>query len=135
MADVLNRITRQFLRSVNTPDYSPAEWIWNPDMSPVEGVSAKYWIITGDVVSEMDAGEKAAVDLAALEASRDSIIAEIDQLEGVLRQVVKMMVGEINILRQQFNATTAEVPQLTTTTFGDRTLAQVKTQLRNSLGT
>jgi hypothetical protein len=51
-----------------------------------------------------------------------------------MRQLSKLMVDEINILRQQFNTTTSEAGQLTTTTFADRTLAQVKAQLRSDLG-
>ena len=47
----------------------------------------------------------------------------------------KLIVSEINILRQQFNTSTGEVLQLTTTNFSDRTLTQVKNQLRNDLGT
>jgi len=89
----------------------------------------------GDVVSEMDQAEKDAVDAALQSAARDAAIqAEIDDLESVLRQVVILMVDEINILRQQFNTTTAESAELTDTAFADRTLAQVKTQLRNDLG-
>lgn len=35
MADVLNRITREFIQSANTPDYPVADWIHNPDLSAV----------------------------------------------------------------------------------------------------
>lgn len=145
MADVLNRTTRQYLKSVNTPDYPPAEWIINPDMSPVEGVPNRYWIITGDVVSEMSTGEKAIVDLALLEARRDSIIARLDELEALDRQLVIMEVCEFNKLRQwlvnfqaavaaagnlgQLQASVAALP-----TLNDITFAQVKAQLRDSLG-
>jgi len=44
-----------------------------------------------------------------------------------------ILVDEINILRQQFNDTTAEVPQLTTTTFQPRTLAQLRTAILNRI--
>ena len=77
-----------------------------------------------------------AVDAVLLAAARDDLIAgQIDNLEDVLRQVVKMIVDEFNILRQQFNTTTAESNQLTDTTFTNRTLAQVRNQLRSRLGT
>ena len=68
MANVLNRATKQFIRSVNTPDYDPAAWIINPDVSKVVGVPTKYWDIQGNTVSEMDAAEKALVDKAESDA-------------------------------------------------------------------
>lgn len=62
MADVLHRTTKDFKRSVNTPEYDPATWIINPDLSAVQGVFRKYWKIDGDTVSEMTQAEKDAVD-------------------------------------------------------------------------
>ena len=62
MADVLNRLTKQLLLSVNTPDYPPTEWIVNPDLSQVAGVPWRYWKIVGESVVEMTAEEKAIVD-------------------------------------------------------------------------
>lgn len=62
MADVLNRLTKQFLRSVNTPDYPEADWIINPDLSRVDGIPWRYWKIVGDAVVEMTTEEKAIVD-------------------------------------------------------------------------
>ena len=61
MADVLNRLTKQLLLSVNTPDYPAIEWIINPDLSQVATVPWKYWKIVGDLVVEMTAEEKAIV--------------------------------------------------------------------------
>lgn len=45
MATVLNRETKQVLHSVNTPEYPIAEWVINPDLSQVQGVPSKYWVI------------------------------------------------------------------------------------------
>jgi len=64
MADVLNRTTLQYLRSVNTPDYPTVDWVINPDLTPVVGVPQKYWKLTGDILSEMTQPEKDAVDAA-----------------------------------------------------------------------
>lgn len=64
MANVLNRTTKQYITSANTPDYPTADWIINPDLSGVSGVPSKYWKITGDVVTEMNQTEKDAVDAA-----------------------------------------------------------------------
>ena len=101
---------------------SNAEWIYNPDMSAVEGVPSKYLVIIGDIVSEMSQGEKDAVDVAILAARRDAMVnGAIDDLEGDLRQLVKVMISEINILRRQHG-------------LPDRTIAQFKAQIRNGYG-
>lgn len=137
MGDYLHRTTKQYLQSWSPNDLPEplANYIEDPDLSAVVGVPPKYWVITGDVITEMSQGEKDAVDAALLSAARDAEIqAQIDNLESVLRQLVILMVDEINILRQQFNTTTAEVSQATNTAFADRTLIQVRNQLRNGLG-
>lgn len=64
MADVINRTTKAYLRSVNTPDYPTADWIVNPDLSSLVEVPQKYWKVVGDTVVEMDQSEKDAVDAA-----------------------------------------------------------------------
>lgn len=124
MGNFLHRTTKQFLQSVSPNELQEAieNYISQPDMSAVEGVSSIYWIITGDIVSEMNQGEKDAVDAAALTARRDAAInAAIDNLEGDLRQLVKLMISEINILRTEHS-------------LPDRTLAQFKTQIRSGYG-
>ena len=101
---------------------SNSEWIYNPDMSTVEGVPAKYLVITGDIVTEMSQVEKDAVDAAILTARRDAVVdAVMDNLEGDLRQLVRLMISEINILRTQHG-------------LPDRTMAQFKIQIRNGYG-
>ncbi len=62
MADVINRTTKQYLKSVNTPDYPTEDWIINPDLSALGSVAQKYWKIVDDTVVEMDAGEKVTED-------------------------------------------------------------------------
>ena len=56
MSNVLNRITQQYLVSVNTPDYSVVEWIINPVLPDC---AKKWWVIEGDLVREMTDTEKA----------------------------------------------------------------------------
>ena len=135
----LNRATRQFLRQISSggmEEKFPAEsfhdangeplgnanWIHAPDMSPVTGVPPRYWIITGDTVSEMDAAAKAVVDAAALTASRDSKIARLDSVEDDDRQILNVLIKEFNILRALHG-------------LPDRTLAQLRTAIRNGYGT
>lgn len=55
MANVINKITRQYLKSVNTPDYPLNKWIANPVLPECD---PKYYIIEGDLVREMDQSEK-----------------------------------------------------------------------------
>ena len=62
MADVLNRVTKQFLRSVNTPDYPAEDWIINPDLTEVAAVPWRYWKIVGDAVLPMTQAEREEVD-------------------------------------------------------------------------
>ena len=125
MGDFVHRTTKQYLQSISPNDLPEplANYIENPDLSNVVGVPNQYWVITGDVITEMSQGEKDAVDAQILSDARDAVIqAEIDNLESVLRQVVVLMVDELNILRSQHG-------------LADRTLAQVKAQLRSDLGT
>lgn len=94
MGNVLHRTSKAFLKSVNTPDYDSGTYAINPaDTAALEagGVPTKYWKLTGvhptETASEMDAGEKAAVDndpdtLAATKALR---IAEVD---GVTQDII-----------------------------------------------
>ena len=120
----LHRTTKQLLTSVASADLPEAQanYIEEPDLSPVAGVSSIYWTITGDIVSEMSQGEKDAVDAAALTARRDSAVDRaVDDLEGDLRQLVKLMISEINILRAQHS-------------LADRTIAQFKAQIRSGYG-
>ena len=125
MGDYLHRTTKVYRQSIS-PNELPeplANYIEDPDLSAVVGVSSMYWIITGDVITEMSQGEKDALDAFLLSAARDAEIqAEIDALESTMRQLVKLMVSELNILRAEHG-------------LPDRTFEQVKTQLRNDLGT
>jgi len=62
MANVLNRTTKQYLTSVNTPDYPIGSWIHNPDLSLVIGWPNRYWTITGDVVTLQPLPDREATD-------------------------------------------------------------------------
>ena len=57
MSNVINKLTKQYLRSVNTPDYPKSEWIINPILPKCD---KKFWIIEGDTVVEMTDVEKDA---------------------------------------------------------------------------
>ena len=148
----LNRTTKQLILNTSPSDMgmaapeSDATWIYDPDLSAITGVLSKYWIITGDAVSEMSQAQKDAVDEAELTASRDlSIQVQIDDLETVLRQVVILTVGELNDLRQWIESYKTEVANASSLSdlqtrvaalpnMPDRQFSVVKTQLRNALG-
>lgn len=62
-------LTHQVVRSANTPDYPTADWLINPaGIAALDAaeVPEKYWDVVASDVEEMDAGEKAAVDAAAV---------------------------------------------------------------------
>ena len=71
MSDVVNRITCEHLKSVNTPDYPIEDWVINPDLSSLSDIPTKYWKCEGDLVLEMTQGEKDVVD-ATIEAEQAS---------------------------------------------------------------
>jgi hypothetical protein len=82
MASVLNRTTKQFLGSVNTPDFPPADWIINPDLSAVTGEPNKYWIIDppgSDIVRLATPAEQAVIDAAIGQATT---VSDRDQASG-----------------------------------------------------
>jgi hypothetical protein len=77
MASVLNRTTKKYLPSANTPDYDPTDWIIDPDLSAVSGVPNKYWKLVGDTVSEMSTQEKADMDAYI---AANTAVAEVKQV-------------------------------------------------------
>ncbi len=64
MASVLNRVTKEFIRFVNTPDYPEEDWIINPVIP--EGVDPRYLAIQGDELVPLQGPEKDAVDAEVL---------------------------------------------------------------------
>ena len=121
MATVLNRTTKQLIASANTPDYPIAQWIIEPDLSAVSGFSSKYWTITGDSVTLMSTSQRDTVDAADLSAARDAQAAQLDAIESEVRAFALVVLDEINTLRTALSLPT-------------RTIAQLKTAVRNKLG-
>lgn len=80
MSNVLNRTTKQYLVSVNTPDYPETDWIINPDLSKVDNVPLKYWDIKGDTVDVLDQAAKDVVDAAALPAVQAAKARELSDV-------------------------------------------------------
>jgi len=112
MANVLNRSTKQFITSANTPDYPVGEWIINPDMSAVVGEPSKYWIITGDNVTLMDQAARDAVDAAEETAQLDSIADELDQTRTIMRAFAEVVLDQVNDLRADHGRNALTLAQL-----------------------
>lgn len=90
MASVINRITKEFLESVNTPDYSPTDWIINPDLSSVNGILEKYWIINGNTVRPATTEEQSQID-------------ELADYQGLTITEIKAKINnEINVYRDTY---------------------------------
>ena len=145
MASALNRTTKQYLTSVNTPDYPVADWIIDPDLSAVVGFPSIYWVITGDVVTLMTQVERDAVDATILEASRDALISEIDNVEDILRAFANVLLDELNahatkmaeissIVDGAGNYSAFVTAMQSVSDYPQRTLAQLRTAIRNKLG-
>lgn len=62
MANVLNRVTREFIASVNTPDFPETDWIINPDLTAVAGFDPAYWVVAGNNVTLANAANRLIVD-------------------------------------------------------------------------
>lgn len=146
MATVLNRTTKALITSANTPDYSVAEWIIEPNLSAVNGFASIYWVITGDVVTLMDAPTRAAVDLAILNAQRDAVAAAMDRVEDYARAFALVVLDEFNrhtTLEADIFAATAAATNLANfqtrmaavSQVQQRVIGDLKTALRNKLGT
>jgi hypothetical protein len=105
---------------VNEDLFTPADWIFQPDLSAVSGVPNKYWLITGDNVSEMNPGQKNAIDNAIKEARRQAAEDLLDQVSDIQVAFNLLVFDEINILRLAAG-------------LSERTIPQLKLALRNKL--
>jgi hypothetical protein len=85
MGDVLHRQTKELRRSVNTPDYDVAEWLVNPDLSPVAGVPQSRWIVDGNAVRPPNSIEAAAFDAVDLAAAKH---AKMEAIDARTREIV-----------------------------------------------
>lgn len=150
MANVIHRTTLEFRPSVNTPDHPEPTWKHNPNMTAVAAVPFKYWKAPpswdGDVGPvEMTAPEKATVDGNLATATRDATAAQVDDVEDVLRATILAILDELNAHKDKINAILTAIDNGSTLAqvktniaaiadYPTRTIAQVRTALRNKLG-
>lgn len=146
MADMVNTSTLELLRSVNAPDYAPP-WliITRTEYDAANAIPARYRQWNGSSVVEADQATKDAIDAAILEASRDATADGLDAVESLERAYAQAALDESNLHAQRITAildaidsannladvktavaAIADVPT--------RTIAQMKTALRNKLG-
>lgn len=149
MASALNRTTKVYFRSADTPDFPALEWIINSAQADAlfnAGVPSRYWNIVGDVVTEMTAPQKALVDAALLQAQRVATVAELDVVEGILRAFMLVVMDEFNLHSTRLNAILTALDNATSLAdlkaaialipdIPQRTNGQLKTAIGNKLGT
>ena len=126
MANVVNRTTKQYLKSVNTPEYDVADWIINP---VVPNTDSKYWTITGDVITEMSQGEKDAVDAAETAARVAQIKQQLkdrfDQEDDNTKALGLLMLELYDLIKAEIKPAALNNP------LPDITPAQAKTRFNN----
>jgi hypothetical protein len=146
MADVLNTSTLEMRQSVNEVQYTDP-WIVitraQYDLWSIIPQRYRKWVV--DHIEEMTQPEKDAVDLALLEATRDQIVQQLDQQEDILRAFAGLLVDELNAHASRTNAllnaidAAASLAALKTAVapianLPTRTLAQMRTAIRNKIG-
>jgi hypothetical protein len=149
MADVLNTSTLEMRASVNEAQapYSYDPWIVisRAKFDLWSTIPQQYRKWTGVAVEEMTGPEKLAVDLALLEASRDSIVQQLDQQEDILRAFAGLLVDELNEHAARTNGilnaidAAASLAALKTAVAGiqnlpTRDLAQLRNAIRAKIG-
>jgi hypothetical protein len=79
MANVLNKSTFEYKKSVNTTEYLDGNWLINPDLSEVEGVETRFWKLVDSNVVEMTEEEKESVINSNIEIVKQTKIAALWQ--------------------------------------------------------
>jgi hypothetical protein len=129
MADVLNTSTLEMRASVNEglPPYDSAPWmvitraqydLWN-----IIPPRYRKWVV--DHVEEMTQPEKDAIDAAALEAMRDGVVQQLDQVEDILRAFMLMVMNEFNRHTERTNAILTAIDNATTLATLKSAVAQI----------
>lgn len=120
MANVLNRTTKEYRVSVNTPDFPIEDWIINPDMSSVNGINPKYWAIEGDIVREMtnieknvvDANESATVEANAKAAAKAVVDGADPIMNKTLTAIAEVIQDELQALKNNTPLASRTMDQL-----------------------
>ena len=118
----VHRTTFQVLPSTSPASLTEPEanYVQDPDLSPVDGFPSRYWSLAGDIFSLVDQSTRDAIDAAILVAQRDGLADDIDRNETFLRAFALVVLDEFNNLRAQHG-------------LNPRTIAQLKNAVRNKL--
>ena len=134
MSNVLHRTTLEYRSSVNDPDFPDPPWLEVPPASAnatfiASGVPSIYWKLTGDVLSEMTAPEKAVVDAAILVAQNLSAanegittIDEPEELGATTRELIELLTKTHNKLANRLNELYAAMEAMRVSTGGTANL-------------
>jgi hypothetical protein len=103
MADVINKTTGEYRKSVHTPDYPEKDWLINPDLKQVSGLDPSLWVVVGDAVLPMPEEQRVAKAQAAEEAAK---LAEVnsakEQASGPLvKSLAYVIAEELTLIRKQ----------------------------------
>ena len=153
MPDFLHRTLDSFVMSGNAPDYPDVDWIESPVINSQAfrsaGVPVKYAkrnASPDNTVTEMTQGEKDAVDAAELSATRDETSNALDGIDRYERAFALTVLDELNNHADKMNAILDAADNATSladfktrmgaiTDYPQRTVEQLKTSVRNKLGT
>ena len=93
--DTFTGQAKAYLRSVNTPDYSSrADVLVNPKIP--SGVPLKFLKVENGVVVEMSQDEKDVIAKAELDAQKQAMVSNVNNLDVSVKDVVRALVKVIN---------------------------------------
>lgn len=105
MASLLNTSTLEILRSADETKHStPWVVIAEADASTWQAIPPQYRKLVGEAIEEMTAQEKAAVDAARLQASRDAVANQLGQQEDILRAFMLIVLDDRNVLAARLSS-------------------------------
>ena len=146
MPTVLHRTTKQLKLSANETEHPLVDWIWSPDLSAVTGFANRYWIITGDAVTLMSQAARDALDAQILSDARDTVRDQLDAVEALERAFALVLLDELNAHADKMNAILTAIDNganlagvksniAAIADYPQRTITNIKTAVRNKLGT
>jgi hypothetical protein len=144
MPDYVDTTTLQLYRS-HWPQPANTAGLTRAEYDAASAIPGQYRKWTGSAVVEMTQGEKDTVDAAALSAQRDSTAAQLEQVEDVMRAFALTVLDEFNGHADKLNAILDAADNAVSLAdfkarmgliddYPQRTVAQLKTSLRNKLG-
>ena len=139
----VHRTTFQVLPSTSPASLAEPEanYVQDPDLSPVSGFPARYWSLLGDIFSLVDQAARDAIDAAILVAQRDELANDFDRPETYSRAFALVVLDEFNARADKVNEILAAINAANNlsqvkaniaaiTLYPQRNTAQLKTAVR-----